>query len=349
MAIYRAVVIGAGGISARHIQGWQSQPNVEVIAIADISRDAALKRAEEYNIETVYTDYQEMLTTESPDLVSICTWMITHAEQAVAAAEASVKGILCEKPFAGSLEEIDRVLDAAEKSGCRVALGHHHRFSKINEEARRLIEAGEIGTPTICYRYSNGGLLNNGSHQVDTVRFILGDPRPVWALGQVVRTTDRHERHDPIEDLCGGIIALEGGVRIVLESDLPEPDLPEWGNSINGTEGTIQIHRREGLRLLSSKSGTSKEIPLEPGDVGALQAAELIDCLEGRVTDHRNNAANNRTTIEALLGLYESVRTQNLTVFPLPSEASPLHQMIENHTLEVTEPGKYDIRIDRKK
>lgn len=345
MATYRAAIIGAGGISARHINGWLNHPDVEIVAIADISEANAERRAEEFGIPNVYTDYQDMLTQEKPDLVSICTWMIGHAEQAVAASEAGVKGILCEKPFAGSLQEIDTVLDAARKNDTRIALGHHHRFSKINEEVRRRIAEGAIGTPTLCHRPSQGGVFNNSSHQVDTVRFILQDPAPLWALGQVSRTTDRYERHEPIEDLCGGIICLEGGTRIVLESDFPDPQIPETGTTFHGTEGSIIINTRSGYRLFNGETGSQESVELEPGEVGAAQARELVDWLEGRVESHRNNAQNNRTTIEALMGLYESARTRSLVTFPLPSGPSPLHQMIEDGTLKVTQPGKYDIRI----
>ncbi len=344
MASYRAVVVGAGSISARHIKGWQDHPDVDLVAIADISGDFARSRAEEFDIPNIYTDYQKMFETEQPDLVSICTWMITHVEIGVAAAKAGVKGILCEKPFAGSLEEIDRILKAARENGARIALGHHGRFSPTTVEARRLISEGAIGAPALFHRQFGGGLFNNGSHAVDAVRYLLGDPNPVWALGQVARSTDRYERHDPIEDLCGGIVVLEGGARIILESDLPDPPLPGEGTSIYGTEGAL-ILTRDDVRLLNGKTGAWKEIPLGRGDVGTAQAAELIDWLEGRVETHRNAAENNRTTIEILIGLYESARIRNRVTFPLPSGPSPLKQMIEDGTLSVTVPGKYDIRI----
>lgn len=349
MSSYRTVVVGGGSISVRHIKGWKNHPDANLIAIADINGDVAKNRAEEFEIPNFYTDYQKMLQVEQPDLVSICTWMITHLEIGLAASEAGVKGILCEKPFAGNLEEIDQLLTSANKNGTRIALGHHNRFLPSTVEARRLISKGAIGTPVFFHREFTGGLFNNGSHAVDTVRYLLEDPKPVWALGQVTRNTDRHERHEPIEDFCGGIIALEGGQRIILESDLPDPTTPKGNSekhtaSIYGTDGTL-ILTRSNLRLLNGKTNAWEVISFKEEDVGTAQAVELINWIEGRVKTHRNSAVNNRTTIEILIGLYESARTRNLVRFPLQSGPSPLHQMIEDGTLSVKYPGKYDIRV----
>ena len=344
MAGYRAVVVGCGTIAPRHIKSWQAHPTVEVVAVADIDETAASTRAREFHIPKIYLDYREMLDKEKPDLISVCTWMIVHAEIVIAAAEAGVKGIMSEKPLAGSLEEVDWMLDAVKRSGCKAAVGHQHRFNPTVVEARRLLAEGAIGAPVLLHRRTGGGLLNNGCHAIDTARYLLGDPAPVWALGQTARCTDRYERHDPIEDLCGGIVAFSGGTRVVLESDLPEPEPPGAGAAIYGTEGTL-VTGRNSLRLLSGATGGWNEIEVEAADVGFQQASELIDWIEGRVETHRNAMDGNRATLEILMSLYASAQTRNQVTFPLASGPSPLRQMIEDATLPVTVPGKYDIRI----
>ncbi|MBN1676266.1 MAG: Gfo/Idh/MocA family oxidoreductase [Kiritimatiellae bacterium] len=345
MSKYRAVVVGAGVISASHIRSWQAHPEVEVVAIADINSEAAAARASTFGIPKTYTDYRAMLEAERPDLVSICTWMILHAEQAVAAAQAGAKGVLLEKPFAGSLAEVDRVLAAARENGTRVAIAHQHRFTGLNGAARRLVSEGALGTPTLCYRRSSGGLFNNASHAVDTLRYVLGEPEAVWAVGHVVRNTDRYERHDPIEDACAGIVAFAGGTRLILESDCPEPGLP-GASAIHGTEGVLTLDRKEGLRLLNGRNGGWHTVPADTvPESGQAQAAELIGWIEGKLESHRNAAEKSRATVEILVGLYESARTRDVVRFPLPTGPSPLKQMIGAGHLPVRTPGKYDIRI----
>ncbi len=343
MASFRAGVVGAGSISRRHISAWQAHHDVDLTCIADISGEAAHSRADESGIRSRYTSYLDMFNEERPDIVSICTWMNTHAEIAVAAAEAGIAGILCEKPLAGSLEEVDLILDAAEKHGTRVAVGHHHRFRSACEKGRELVLGGAIGQPVLFHGSTSGGLLNNGTHFVDIARFLMDDPAPAWVIGQAVRRTDRHERHDPIEDLCAGIVALENGARIVIESDMPEPAPPDGAMTLQGTEGTLVVTSR-GARLLN-ENGWRDVDAADETDVGVAQAAELVDWMDGRVSEHRNAIRKNRTVIEILMGLYESARIRDTVTFPLASGPSPLHRMIESGDLPVTVPGKYDIRI----
>lgn len=343
MASFRAGVVGAGSISRRHISAWQAHSHVDLTCIADISEEAGNRRADEYGIRSRYTSYLELFNEERPDIVSICTWMNAHAEIAVAAAEAGVAGILCEKPLAGSLEEVDLILNAASRHGTRVAVGHHHRFRGACEKGRDLVSGGAIGQPVLFFGSTSGGLLNNGAHFVDVARFLMDDPAPAWVIGQAVRRTDRHERHDPIEDLCAGIVALENGARVVIDSDMPEPAPRDGAMTLQGTEGALVVTSR-GARLLDG-NGWHEVDAAQDADVGVAQAAELVDWLEGRVKEHRNAIRKNRTVIEILMGLYESARIRDTVTFPLASGPSPLHRMIESGDLPVTVPGKYDIRI----
>ncbi len=343
MASLRAGVVGAGSISRRHITAWQAHPDVELTCIADISEQAVNSRADEFGISNRYTHFADMFRKEDIDVLSICTWMNTHAEIAVAAAEAGIPGILSEKPLAGSLEEVDRILDAAVRNGTRIAVGHHHRFRGACVKGRELVLGGAIGQPVLFHGHTSGGLLNNGTHFVDIARYLMDDPEPAWAIGQVVRHTDRHERHDPIEDLCAGIVALENGARIQIESDMPEPAPPDGAMTLQGTEGTLVVTSK-GARLLNDEGCQDVDAAQET-DVGILQAAELVDWLEGRVDEHRNAIRTNRGTIEILMGLYESARIRDTVTFPLASGPSPLHRMIDSGDLPVTVPGKYDIRI----
>ena len=343
MASLRAGVVGAGSISRRHINAWQAHPNVDLTCIADISEQAVNSRADEFGIRNRYTSHSDMFNEERPDIVSICTWMNTHAEIAVSAAEAGIGGILCEKPLAGSLEEVDRILDAANRNGTRVAVGHHHRFRGACENGREMVLGGAIGQPVLFHGNTSGGLLNNGTHFVDIGRYLMDDPSPAWAIGQVVRHTDRHERHDPIEDLCTGVVALENGARILIESDMPEPAQPDGAMTLQGTEGTLVVTSK-GARLLND-TGCRDVNAAQDTDVGVAQAAELVDWMEGRVNEHRNAIHKNRGVIEILMGIYESARIRDTVTFPLASGPSPLHRMIDSGDLPVTVPGKYDIRI----
>jgi predicted dehydrogenase len=297
----------------------------------------AAKLAAEFEIPRTYTDYRELLEQERPDMVAICTWPGTHAEIAVAAADAGAKGILCEKPACLSLEEADTMIAACRRTNTRLAIAHHHRFDRENTTARRLIAAGAVGAPTLLRGGTDGGLLNNGTHSIDTCLYLLGDPAALWVMGLVERRTDRYERGHPIEDRCVGLVGMEGGARLIVESDMP----PDWpgGTFVYGTEGAVRLGSGE-LAVQNGEGTGWRSVPLDPD---TSQHQELIAWVEGG-PESRQSARVARTTTEIMMALYESARTRGLVTLPLPSGRSPLHQMIEDGSLPVQVPGQYDIR-----
>ena len=88
-----------------------------------------------FNIEHVYTDYQELLKVV--DAVTICTPNRFHAEMAIKALEAG-KHVLCEKPMAMNAEECQAMIDAAKKSGALLSVGYHFRFTKDAAAAKKV-------------------------------------------------------------------------------------------------------------------------------------------------------------------------------------------------------------------
>lgn len=327
--------IGCGGISARHLRGFGEHPDCRLAAVADVRRENAEARAAAFGVEHIYTDYRELLERHVPDIVSINTWTGTHAEITIAAARAGVKGILCEKPIARDLAEVDAMLAACDAAGTRLAVGHHARFEPRNVTARRLIAEGAIGRPLLLHNRTEGGLLNNSSHAIDRMRYLLGDVEAAWVLGNVARSTDRYERGEPCEDCCGGIVAFRNGARGVLESDLPRADW-EAPYQVYGAEGTLCF--ADELELLDAQG--RRTLDLDPSPT---QHEEFVAWLRGEC-EMRTDVHGNRHTVEIEMALYESARRGGAVPFPLEPGPSPLLQMIEEGRLVVTTPGRYDIR-----
>ena len=92
----RAGVVGCGGISNMHIEGYKSFDRAQVVAVCDIDEARAKAKAEEHGGLEWYTDYQKLFESEDIDAVSVCTSSPTHVEIAIAAAESGIH-VLCEK------------------------------------------------------------------------------------------------------------------------------------------------------------------------------------------------------------------------------------------------------------
>ena len=142
---------------------------------------------QEHGGEQIYTDYHEMLARENLDIVSICTWPQLHAEMVIAAAEAGVRAIHCEKPMAPTYGR-----GAADGRGLRGA----RRATDLQPPAplrgtvpaarANSLRAGAIGDlQRLEMRCID--LFDWGTHWFDMCHFYNDETPAEWVLGQIER------------------------------------------------------------------------------------------------------------------------------------------------------------------
>lgn len=201
MGKLRAVIVGAGRMAGTiddevrddpywmlpysHAAGYAEFPDIDLVAIADLDPAKTANLQQRYGIPRAYSDYREMILAEKPDLVSITTPGTTHAEIAVFAAENGARGVYCEKAFACSLEEADRVVAAVERSGAKFNMGTLRRWNAGANRAKQLIDEGEIGAVNSVISYSCGSLLHSASHFIDMILYFAHDAPVEWVQGTV--------------------------------------------------------------------------------------------------------------------------------------------------------------------
>ena len=146
MTRIKAVIVGAGLIAGKkHIPAFlKHKSKIELSAICDLNEAGAKKLAGEFGIPRTYTDLEEMIAAEHPQLVDICTPPQTHVKLAVQAMELGCH-VLIEKPMALSVEECDAIVNASKIHGMKVCVGHSDLFYYPFMEARELVTKGAIG------------------------------------------------------------------------------------------------------------------------------------------------------------------------------------------------------------
>ena len=187
MSKYRVAVIGTGGIARHHGNYYAAHPQTEVVAGSDISPEALDAYCEQFSVPATYANYRELLASEKPDIVSVCTWQDTHPEITIAAAEAGAKGVLCEKPMGVDLAGPEAAVRTCEERGVKLVVHHQTRFGPPFVAARKAIAEGMIGEPLVFLARCQAGLLNIGSHVIDIARYVFGDPTCLWVIGQAQR------------------------------------------------------------------------------------------------------------------------------------------------------------------
>jgi predicted dehydrogenase len=337
---YRAGIIGCGSIAHAHMQGYLGLDNVEVVAIADPVPEALEEFGERYGISKRYADFRRMLDEEKLDIVSNATWHKLHAPVTIAACARKPKAVLCEKPMATTLGECDEMLIASQRNKVKLAIAHQRRFNPAWTEARRLIAEGAIGQVRQVTARGNQGLLNDCSHLFDMMRYLLGDPRAEWVIGNLERQTDRYERDIRIEDRSAGIVGFSNGTVGQLLQEIGGPGYQ--GGIFYGTDGILELDEQK-ARLLSSRTGKWEERPGKGEDPHVAQARELVEWIEGRA-EHRGQAENGRAAVEIIMAIYESARLHEVVTLPVRTRCSPLDLMVEEGALPVERPGRYDVR-----
>jgi UDP-N-acetyl-2-amino-2-deoxyglucuronate dehydrogenase len=350
MAEYRVGIIGCGSIARAHAHGWTNCEHTSLVALADITPEARQEFGDQFGVapDKRYADFREMLDKEDLDIVSVCLWHGQHAPTVVAAAARRPKLILCEKPMATNLGEAEQMIVACQRNKVKLAIGHQRRFLPGWNEARRLVAEGAIGKPIRLWSIVADGLLNWGTHTIDMMRFIMGDPAITAVVGSVQRQTDRHERGLRIEDSCAGILQFDNGAQAVIESDLTPRELASINCTFYGTEGVLEVDENNVRLMNATSNGWQVVAEGTPNhtfrDAFTGQAYGVVEWIEGTVESYRGEAKNAYAVLEAMMAIYESVRLNEVTRLPLQTRLNPLDLMVESGDLPVLRPGKFDIR-----
>ena len=222
----KVAVIGCGNISRVHFRAIEQNPNLELIAAADIKIDRALAAVKEHG-GTAYESIDALLKNESPDCVHICTPHNLHTPMAVKVLENGVN-VLIEKPCSVTLRQLAKLREAQRISGKAVGICFQNRYNDCARYVKRVVESGEMGR-VLSVRafvtwdrgedyYSDdwhgtleqecgGVLINQAIHTVDLMRFLGGDCSAV--TGHI--TNDHLKGVIEVEDTASMLLEYENG------------------------------------------------------------------------------------------------------------------------------------------
>jgi 1,5-anhydro-D-fructose reductase (1,5-anhydro-D-mannitol-forming) len=265
-------IVGPGNIAnASMAPAIKQDPNSELVAVVSRDQGRAQEFAERHGAAWAGTSYEEMLARPDVDVVLITTPNALHAGQVVAAARAG-KHVLCDKPLATSAGEARRAVEACREAGVKLGINFQTRHHANFEEARRLIEAGEIGEvievqidaspgrrPPGGWRTDPalaglGSVNNIAVHIYDVVRFLVGQE-----VVEVSALFDSGREAGKIETLPMVLMRFEGGALCYANGNQATP-FPLNQFAIYGTKGRISGHGitrplAEGAQTVATEAG----------------------------------------------------------------------------------------------
>lgn len=257
----RVGLVGFGSIAEHgHLPAWQSFPQTEVAAVADLSPERLARARELLPDAVLYASPLDLIEQADVDTLDICTPPSTHADLIVRACERGVRDIISEKPFVLRVEEYERIARARARSGSRVAAINNWMHSDLFRHVREVLDSGVIGEVRsielrtarpdaakghagwlpqwrIDPAHAGGGIiLDHGWHQIYLVLGWMGEPvRSVEA-----RTATLNPCHAPVEDEATvDLLFARARARIILSWTASGR---ENAGCIEGTRGVIAVH-----------------------------------------------------------------------------------------------------------
>jgi myo-inositol 2-dehydrogenase/D-chiro-inositol 1-dehydrogenase len=255
----RIGIAGLGRMGQRHARHLATvTPGAQLVAACSpvaAERDWA---RDEFGVEALYTDFNDLLRNPAVDAVVIVTPTTLHAEQTIAALEAG-KHVFVEKPLALDVGACERVLEVAKHHPAQVAMvGFVRRFDASYQQAKADIDAGTIGRPFLVrsqngdmndpdgffVRFSptSGGIfLDCSVHDIDLARWMLGNPRAqrAFASGTIALHPGLAEFGDVDNGLA--IVEFEGGARALFFATRTFAHGHETCTEVMGTAGMLSI------------------------------------------------------------------------------------------------------------
>ena len=345
-------IIGAGHISESHLKAFGQMENCQVKAISDLNEDLAKKRATDFGVPNVYTDYKELLKDNEINAIVVATPTFAHKDIVIDALK-SGKNVLCEKPPALNALEVAECEKVARETGMLLMYGLVCRFRPVNTYLKKLIDNGEMGefVSAECLRISRcsssmgwlasrerggGALRDECIHELDSALWFMGYPKPktVVATESFVNsdfaakmthdsweTFHKVDCERDIESVIDGFVVLDNGVGLHVKTasvlnTVDEPRVIEVCGEKLGAKIAPDENYRMVLKLVELDEPTFVHKTPELPSVSPFfqMLTHFVDCVENG-TECVCKPEDALVLMQVVDALYESAKTGKPVIF----------------------------------
>lgn len=319
--VIRWGILGTGKISTAFATALQDTPGARLVAVASRSADSATSFGARYGVERCHASYQALADDDQVDVVYIGTPHTMHHENAMMCLHGG-KGVLVEKSFAMNRNQAEDIIALARRKRLFVMEAMWTRFLPAVLEAKRIVDSGEIGTPTHVsadfgftstagpqHRLFNpelggGALLDLGIYPLSMASFFLGEVAAVQAQAQMATTGVDLQTMFTLRHEGGGMSSCSCSLRARTPTEL----------TISGDKGFVRLHDRfhntEKISVTlvdgAARSERTLTIP-RSGNGYTHEAQEVVRCMragliESPVMPHEETLA--------IMGVLDTIRGQ---------------------------------------
>lgn len=314
-------LLSTANINRRLIPAIRTSRRGELVAVASRDQSSATSYAEKWGIPLAFGSYQSMLDSGKVDVVYISLPNHLHAEWSIRAMQAGVH-VLCEKPFALSLDEVDRMIDASRQTGCVLAeafMYRHHPQMKLAGEMVHSAQLGQISLVRGIFNFKlenpsnvrmipefgGGCLWDVGVYPVSFAQYIYGGLPEVAYGTQFIGNTG-------VDETFIGEFRYPGGGVAQISSSFRSPFYTFV--EVHGSSGILTISHpftqvEESKMIFTPASGKPQRINFPKKELYLGEVEDMHAAILERSTPYIS-LDETRNHVQTILALYESARLQ---------------------------------------
>jgi myo-inositol 2-dehydrogenase/D-chiro-inositol 1-dehydrogenase len=291
-------LLGAGRIGKVHAKAITSNPNAQLVAVADAFEEAASNLANQYGCDIRTVD--AILQSADIDAVVICTPTDTHADLIEQFSRAG-KAIFCEKPIDLDVERVKACLKVVEAENATLMVGFNRRFDPHFMAMRKAIDEGQIGdvemvtiisrdpgAPPVEYIKRSGGIFRDMTiHDFDMARFMLGEEiETVSAQASVLVDPAIGEAGD--YDSVSVMLSTASGKHATISNSRRATYGYDQRIEVHGSEGAVSAENQRPVSIEVANASGYTRPPLHDffmtryTEAYAREISTFIDALENK-------------------------------------------------------------------
>jgi UDP-N-acetyl-2-amino-2-deoxyglucuronate dehydrogenase len=327
-------IVGCGRISGFHLDAIASNGDrAEVTAVCDIVPERAVLASQKAGGVPHFTDIDAMLAAGGFDCISVCTPSGLHPAHGIKAAQAGFH-VLTEKPIGIDLESVDRLIETCRQHDRHLFTVLQNRLNPTVQLLKKALDKGRFGRMYMgqtnvfwtrpqdyydqapwrgTWALDGGAFMNQASHYVDLIQWLMGDPVEVMAVtGTLARKIEAEDTG------CAVIRFADGSIGSINVTMLVHPRNLEGSVTLMGERGTARVggialnkvlqwdfdHYQDEDRGVLESGYTP---PTVYGHGHAGYYSNVIDVLCGQA-QAQTDGLEGRRSVRLILAIYESAR-----------------------------------------
>ena len=218
--MYKTAMLGCGGRARAHADAYRFVKNGKLAAICDMNTELLNKFGDDFGISSRYTDLDEMLEKEKPDVLHIVTAPVLRGSNEriryplmKQASDAGVPAAIVEKPIAVESEDWKQISGLSKETKTKFVVNTQLNFHPQNLELKQDVAEGRIGDIKLIDASARSTPVDQGPHVLQLVSSYIDNSRPVRVLGQI-SGSEHLDSAQPSPQYASARVQYENGLHV---------------------------------------------------------------------------------------------------------------------------------------